>query len=120
MAEYGALPPGVNVNAEIVVEQATDSIAVPNAAVERGDVVLVTTESPSAANAIADMTAPDGYVYVQVETGVSDNNYTEITSGLQEGDIIGYASTPTFSYDEYGTSDMMVLGMMAPALGGIG
>ena len=118
--EYGALRPGMNVNAEIVVEQATDSIAVPNAAVERGDVVLVTTESPSAANAIADMTAPDGYVYVQVETGVSDNNYTEITSGLQEGDIIGYASTPTFSYDEYGTSDMMVLGMMAPALGGIG
>ena len=120
VAESGALRPGMNVNAEIVVEQATDSIAVPNAAVERGDVVLVTTESPSAANAIADMTAPDGYVYVQVETGVSDNNYTEITSGLQEGDIIGYASTPTFSYDEYGTSDMMVLGMMAPALGGIG
>ena len=118
--EYGALRPGMNVNAEIVVEQAADAIAVPNAAVERGDVVLVTTESPSAANAIADMTAPDGYVYVQVETGVSDNNYTEITSGLQEGDIIGYASTPTFSYDEYGTSDMMVLGMMAPALGGIG
>ena len=118
--EYGALRPGMNVNAEIVVEQAADAIAVPNAAVERGDVVLVTTESPSAANAIADMTAPDGYVYVQVETGVSDNNYTEITSGLQEGDIIGYASTPTFSYDDYGTSDMMVLGMMAPALGGIG
>ena len=118
--EYGALRPGMNVNAEIVVEQAADAIAVPNAAVERGDVVLVTTESPSAANAIADMTAPDGYVYVQVETGVSDNNYTEITSGLQEGDIIGYASTPTFSYDEYGTSDMMVMGMMAPALGGIG
>ena len=118
--EYGALRPGMNVNAEIVVEQAADAIAVPNAAVERGDVVLVTTESPSAANAIADMTAPDGYVYVQVETGVSDNNYTEITSGLQEGDIIGYASTPTFSYDEYGTSDLMVMGMMAPALGGIG
>ena len=55
-----------------------------------------------------------------METGVSDINYTEITSGLQEGDIIGYASTPTFSYDDYGTSDMMVLGMMAPALGGIG
>ena len=118
--EYGALRPGMNVNAEIVVEQAADAIAVPNAAVERGDVVLVTTESPSAANAIADMTAPDGYVYVQVATGVSDNNYTEITSGLQEGDIIGYASTPTFSYDEYGAGDLMVMGMMAPALGGIG
>lgn len=118
--EYGALRPGMNVNAEIVVEQATDSIAVPNAAIERGDVVLVTTASPSAANAIADMPAPEGYVYVQVETGVSDENYTEITSGLQEGDIIGYVSMSTFSYDDYGTSDMMVLGMIAPAQGGIG
>ena len=118
--EYGALRPGMNVNAEIVVEQATDSIAVPNAAIERGDVVLVTTASPSAANAMADMPAPEGYVYVQVETGVSDENYTEITSGLQEGDIIGYVSMSTFSYDDYGTSDMMVLGMIAPAQGGIG
>ena len=118
--EYGALRPGMNVNAEIVVEQATDSIAVPNAAIERGDVVLVTTASPSAANAIADMPAPEGYVYVQVETGVSDENYTEITSGLQEGDIIGYVSMSTFSYDDYDTSDMMVLGMIAPAQGGIG
>ena len=92
----------------------------PNAAIERGDVVLVTTASPSAANAIADMPAPEGYVYVQVETGVSDENYTEITSGLQEGDIIGYVSMSTFSYDDYGTSDMMVLGMIAPAQGGIG
>ena len=111
--EYGALRPGMNVNAEIVVEQAADAI-------ERGDVVLVTTASPSAANAIADMPAPEGYVYVQVETGVSDENYTEITSGLQEGDIIGYVSMSTFSYDDYGTSDMMVLGMIAPAQGGIG
>lgn len=118
--EYGALRPGMNVNAEIVVEQAADAIAVPNAAIERGDVVLVTTASPSAANAMADMPAPEGYVYVQVETGVSDENYTEITSGLQEGDIIGYVSMSTFSYDDYGTSDMMVLGMMAPAQGGIG
>ena len=100
--EYGELRPGMNVNAEIVVEQASDAIAVPNAAIERGDVVLVTTESPSAANAVTDMVAPAGYVYVQVVTGVSDDNYTEITSGLQEGDIIGYVSSDTFSYDDYG------------------
>src|SRR5699024_9171467 len=47
--EYGDLRPGMNVNADIVVEQASSVIAVPNAAVERGDIVLVTTESPSAA-----------------------------------------------------------------------
>lgn len=99
--EYGDLRPGMNVNAEIVVEQASDAIAVPNAAIERGDYVLVTTASPSAANADPEMTAPEGYVYVSVETGVSDDNYTEITAGLQEGDIIGYVSSKTFSYDDY-------------------
>ena len=106
--EYGDLRPGMNVNAEIVVEQASDAIAVPNAAIARGDYVLVTPESPSAANADPEMTAPDGYVYVSVETGVSDDNYTEITSGLQEGDIIGYVSSSTFNYDDYGINDMPV------------
>ena len=116
--EYGDLRPGMNVNAQIVVEQASDAIAVPNAAIERGDYVLVTTASPSAANADPSMPAPDGYVYVSVETGVSDDNYTEITSGLQEGDIIGYVSSNTFSYDDY-YSDMggysgELVGVIAP------
>ena len=116
--EYGDLRPGMNVNAQIVVEQASDAIAVPNAAIERGDYVLVTTASPSAANADPSMSAPDGYVYVSVETGVSDDNYTEITSGLQEGDIIGYVSSNTFSYDDY-YSDMggysgELVGVIAP------
>ena len=33
---------------------------------------------------------PEGYQYVVVTTGVSDENYIEITSGLQEGDAIAY------------------------------
>ena len=62
----------------------------PNAAVQRGGYVLVTQDSPSAANAAQDMTAPDGYVYVKITTGTSDNDYIEVTSGLQEGDTIAY------------------------------
>ena len=105
--DYGELRPGMNVNAQIVVEQATDAIAVPNAAIERGDYVLVTTDSPSAANADTTMPAPDGYVYVSVETGVSDDNYTEITSGLQEGDIIGYVVGGTMNYSDYSTGELV-------------
>ncbi len=101
--EPGDLRPGMNVNADIVVEQATDVIAVPNACVQRGNYVLVTAGSPSAANAVEGMTAPEGYVYVSVDTGVSDDNYTEITSGLQEGDIVGYVSSGTLSYNDYGS-----------------
>ena len=55
-------------------------------AVNRGNTVLITSDSPSAVNAL-DQEAPDGYVYVQVETGVSDDSYIEITSGLQAGDM---------------------------------
>ena len=116
--DYGELRPGMNVNAQIVVEQATDAIAVPNAAIERGDYVLVTTDSPSAANADTTMPAPDGYVYVSVETGVSDDNYTEITSGLQEGDIIGYVVGGTMNYSDYSTggySAAYPVGAIAPA-----
>ena len=34
--------------------------------------------------------APEGYVYVKVETGVSDNDYIAVTSGLQAGDTVAY------------------------------
>ena len=77
------LRPGMNANAEIVVAEANNALVVPNAAVIRGGYVLVSKKSPSAANAVEDMDAPEGYVYVKVETGVSDDSYTEIKSGLQ-------------------------------------
>lgn len=87
--DYGDLMPGMNASVSIVVESAEDALAIPNGAVVRGGYVLVTQDSPSAANA-ADRTAPAGYVYVQVETGVSDDNYVEIVSGLTEDDTIAY------------------------------
>ena len=36
------------------------------------------------------MAAPDGYVYVKVETGVSDDSYVEVVSGLTEDDTVAY------------------------------
>lgn len=87
------LRPGMNVNAEIIVAETENAISVPNGAVERGGYVLVTKNSPSAVNAVEDRKAPDGYVYVAVTTGVSDDNYVEILSGLQEGDVVGVETT---------------------------
>ena len=88
--DIDGLRPGMNANAEIVVANATSALCVPNAAVVRGNYVLVTKDSPSAANADPDMDAPDGYVYVPVKTGVSDDDYTQITSGLKAEDTIAY------------------------------
>ena len=99
------LRPGMNANAEIVVAQADNALVVPNAAVVRGSYVLVTKDSPSAANADTTMEAPEGFVYVPVKTGVSDDDYTQIVSGIQEGDTIGYDPSSVSSdsyYDDGG------------------
>ena len=103
------LRPGMNANAEIVVAEANNALAVPNAAVVRGSYVLVTKDSPSAANADTTMEAPEGFVYVPVKTGVSDDDYTQIVSGIQEGDTIGYdpSSVSSDSYYDDGGSYIM-------------
>ena len=99
------LRPGMNANAEIVVAEANNALVVPNAAVVRGSYVLVTKDSPSAVNADTAMAAPEGFVYVPVKTGVSDDDYTQIVSGIQEGDTIGYDPSSVSSdsyYDDGG------------------
>lgn len=102
--DMGDLLPGMNATAEIVVSSASNALAIPNGSVVRGNYVLVTKDSPSAANAVQDMTAPDGYVYVKITTGTSDDDYIEVVSGLQEGDTIAYnadaAAKQTSSDDE--------------------
>ncbi len=93
--ETDGLLPGMNVDAEIVVAQAQNVLCIPNAAVQRGGLVLVTKDSPSAANATESGAAPDGYVYVQVVTGISDDSFVEIVSGLEAGDTVAYVAQRT-------------------------
>ena len=107
--ETEGLRPGMNANAEIVTAEAGNALAVPNAAIVRGGYVLVTKDSPSAANAAPDMTAPEGYVYVPVKTGVSDDDYTQIISGVTGNDTVAYdpSSVSTDDYYDDGSSVMM-------------
>ena len=107
------LRPGMNVDAEIVLSSADDVLAIPSLAVNRGNTVLITADSPSAVNAL-DQEAPEGYVYVSVETGVSDDSYIEITSGLQEGDTVAYLRAASSS------SDFMMGNMPGGDMGGQG
>ena len=103
--ETDGLLPGMNVDAEIVIEESRDTLAIPCGALNRGDTVLITAGSPGAVNAL-DQEAPEGYVYVEVETGVSDGSYIEVTSGLQEGDTVAYIRVSSS-----GDSGMMMGGM---------
>ena len=99
--ETDGLRPGMNANAQIVVAEAKNALAIPNAAIVRGGYVLVTSESPSAVHADPEMIAPDGFVYVPVKLGVSDNDYTQVVSGLTAEDTIGYDPSSVSSDDYY-------------------
>ena len=107
--ETEGLRPGMNANAEIVIAEAGNALAVPTAAIVRGGYVLVTKDSPSAANADPDMTAPEGYVYVPVKIGVSDDDYTQIISGVTGNDTVAYdpSSVSTDYYYDDGSSVMI-------------
>ena len=106
--DTGDLLPGMNATAEIEVSSASNALAVPNGSVVRGNYVLVTKDSPSAANAVQDMTAPDGYVYVKITTGTSDDDYIEVASGLQEGDTIAYDANAAEKQNASDSMEFMV------------
>ena len=95
--ETDGLLPGMNVNSEILIDQIDNVLSIPNEAVERGNIVLISSDSPSAVNALEDKETPTGYVYVSVETGLSSEDYVEIVSGLQSGDNVAYIPTDSAS-----------------------
>ena len=95
---------GMNVSTEIVVSQADDVIAIPVGAVTRGNMVLVKT----GANSSEDPSIPEGYEYVEVETGISNDSYVEIKSGINEGDEIAYIFSS--SSDMFYGGAMMAMG----------
>lgn len=81
--DYGDLIPGMNIDAEIVIEQAEQVLAVPMSAVNRGNTVFVLGDKES-----DDDQAPEGFKTVRVTTGINDSSYIEITNGLSEGDQV--------------------------------
>lgn len=109
--ETEGLLPGMNVNAEILIQNSENVVAVPIAAVSRGNRVLVKTGEGNVANIVDGI--PEGFTYVEVVTGVSDGDFVEITEGLSEGDMIAYIM-PTVD----GSSGMMFFGGQAMGAGG--
>ncbi len=124
-----SLLPGMNIDAEIIINRVENVLAVPTGAVARGNTVKVIknpnalkTNTPEGKNgentdipenmhagtqgempqrpfgnagglgvsASAYGTAPGDTEYetVRVETGVSDDDFIEIVSGLSEGDVV--------------------------------
>lgn len=144
------LIPGMNVDANVIVESREDVLRVPVSAVQRGNTVVVKSgagksdrtektvkdenkpgnipetngempegmpempenEQDGGARIPGGITVPDGFETVQVETGISDDNYIEIISGLSEGDEI---VVPDVTIE---TNDNNMFGMMGGMGGG--
>lgn len=97
--EAGDLLPGMNITASIELEKAENVVSVPVGAVLRGDYILVKDADPT--HNEADYESPlVGYVLKKVETGLSDETYVEIKSGLSLGDEIAYEANSTKSIED--------------------
>lgn len=121
--EAGDLLPGMNINAVITISEARDVVAVPAAALMRGNRVMVKGTADTDATGDKTDTAgnsalPKGYVWREVEVGVNDNNYVEILSGLEEGDEIAINSA-SMNQSSGDSNTMMMPGGMGGMSGGM-
>ncbi len=105
------LRPGMNVDAEIVLSSADGVLAIPSLAVNRGDTVS-SPPIPQRGQRLS-RRLREGYVYVQVTTGVSDDSYIEITPGCREGDTVAHLRTASSESDS-----MMMGGMLGGDMSG--
>lgn len=89
--EVGDLLPGMNVTGEIIIEGVKDVITVPTDALQRGNYVYVKDETVTE----EDGDVPAGFRAVEVEIGLSDGDYIQIISGIEEGEEVFTARTTT-------------------------
>lgn len=109
--EAGDLLPGMNVTGEIITDKVSDVLAVPVDSLIRGDVVYIKDDSVK--EAVGEI--PAGFREVKVKTGLSDGDYIEIKSGLEEGQEV---------YVERQSGNMIMMGpgvvMEGPPMGETG
>lgn len=85
--DYGQLKPGMNVSARVQCQTAENALCVPVSAVSRGSTVLVAQEGALAADGVT-VADPTKIVSRTVTLGVSDDQWVQITSGLEEGETV--------------------------------
>ena len=117
--EVGELLPGMNVDAYVILASVENALTIPADALQRGNVVYLLDSSPTiksgeySTEGISDRVknrAPSGFTAVNVVTGISNENYIEIKSGLQEGDEV-YVTEST-------NNNTMNFGGMGGGMGG--
>lgn len=84
--EGEGLYPGMNVSAEILVEELGEVLSIPVEAVQRGNTVLVAPAE--ALNDKGELTDPTKLEERAVELGRGDSENIEVLSGLEEGETV--------------------------------
>lgn len=103
MDDMDDLLPGMNVDGIITLAEASDALTIPVDALMRGNQVYVKDDSVKEAQGAV----PAGFRAVQVETGLTNDSFVEITSGLSEGDEVYVAES---SANKGGAMMMMQMG----------
>ena len=107
--DTGSLLPGMNVDAKIILDSSENALVIPASALMRGNRVYVKKSSGSGKSGSSNV--PDGFEVVQVTTGIINDDYVEILSGLSEGDEV-YISSDSGSSTQ--TDQMQMGGMGGP------
>lgn len=87
LSEYGDLNPGMNVSAHIIVERAENAMCVPAEAVNSDGTVLVAGEGAFAEDGVT-IADPSKIESRPVTLGRGNQDFVEITSGLEEGETV--------------------------------
>ena len=123
ITDVGNLLPGMNVDGYVILSQSDDALVIPADALQRGNVVYVLNSSETikskdySTEGISDRVknnAPSGFTAIKVTTGISNENFIEILSGLQEGDSV-YVTESSSNNTGFGFG-----GMGGPPGGGMG
>lgn len=87
LSEYGDLNPGMNVSADIIVERSENVLCVPAAAVNSDGTVLVAGEGAFAEDGVT-IADPSKIESRPVTLGRGNQDFVEITFGLEEGETV--------------------------------
>mgnify|MGYP007086800394 CR=1 FL=1 len=81
----------MNVDGVITLEEANDVLTIPVDALMRGNQVYIKDDSVKEQQG----PVPASFKAVEVETGLTNDSYVEIKSGLSEGDTVYVAKSST-------------------------
>lgn len=110
----GVLLPGMNVDGVITVGESKDTLMVPSGALMRGNRVYIKDDSADASDTPQKGNVPAGFKAVEVEIGLSNDDFVEIKSGVSEGDTVYVEESSGKS------TDMFQMGGPGGGMGGPG